>query len=203
VDCSKNGRRKANVGDRRLDDVPDLVVVVSSAVPHLNRVSVGGLAISEIEALVLVGPGDTVIGGDRPLLVLIRIGAIPNLHVVAVGGDTVGDVQAFVTEGNESTAILSPRLPGGPVAILDSHSGTVRVGSGSQALAIGGTWMDDVSRRSGGFGRGGAVGRCGGRGWLASGGRGGAGSRGSGWLGTGGRGRRRRRRVMRGRRGVM
>jgi len=107
-----------------------LVVVVGSAVPHLHPVSIGENAISKVEALVHVGPGDTVIGGIHELLVPVDVGAIPNLHLHPISGGTVGDVQALVTKHSESTVDVGPRLTRRSIAILDSHSSAVIVETG-------------------------------------------------------------------------
>jgi len=54
-----------------LDNIPNLISIVISALPHLNLVSASQAAIRQIEAFMHVGPGDAIVGRNRVLLVLV------------------------------------------------------------------------------------------------------------------------------------
>jgi len=63
----------------KLNDIPDLIVIVCSAVPHLNEVPISSASISEIHTFAFVGPGDTVISRHRELLIGVVSGTTPDL----------------------------------------------------------------------------------------------------------------------------
>ena len=99
----------------RLDDFPDLVVIVGGAVIHLDlkkepfvsftegiisrrkdgwtyRSASGSVPIGKVEAFMLVGPGDAFIGGDGEDLVGVAGEAGVDLHLDAIGGAAASNI---------------------------------------------------------------------------------------------------------------
>jgi hypothetical protein len=109
--------------------VPDLVVVSSGTMPHLNlriypiktttsqterkRTNVtprNDLSISQIQTLVLVSPSNPIIVRQGELLISISRATSPDLHLDTVRGGSVSDVEALVTEDDQLVSTVVPRL---------------------------------------------------------------------------------------------
>jgi len=128
---------------------PDLVVVTSGTMPHLNLVSRNDLSISQVHALMLISPSNPIIARQRELLISISRTTSPDLQLVPVGSRPAGDVEALVPEHDQLVSAVIPRLISKSSARLDNNSSSIRVGRGRQTGIMTLLGADCAKRRSG------------------------------------------------------
>jgi len=102
--------------------------------PDLHNITVGRVAVGEIQATRLLAPPDRV-PRQRPLLVRVARGALPDLQWRPICGRAPCDIQAHVIEhlqgGSGDCPVLHAAPPGG--AIFDDDGRTVRVRCSGEA----------------------------------------------------------------------
>jgi len=113
----------------RVSDVPNLIWIFGSALPHLKDIAVSGGAIGEIRAFAMIGPGETVISCVVPLLILVLAGGIarPDLEFGTVCIDTARDIETFGTKDLNLTVLEAPLLGGGSSARLKGDGSPVSI----------------------------------------------------------------------------
>jgi len=129
-------------GKSTLDDVPDLVVVVIGALPHLGGSPRINIPTGQIQTFALICPRDPLVVGDCKLLVGVPREAGVDLHLDAVCGGAVGDVEALIPENLNSSTGNSPRLRSRPITFLDRNSRIIRITRDSQTFARCQTGLD-------------------------------------------------------------
>jgi len=115
-------------------NVPNLIHVVISALPHLDFSPSNSSTICEIETLALISPCNAVVAGDRELLVCITSIASIDLHKLAILYRAVGDIETFITEDLDVPTSNIPSLAsGGWITNFDINCSVVRITGSGQA----------------------------------------------------------------------
>jgi len=125
-----------------LDDVPDLVVVVIGALPHLDSSPRVNIPIRQIQTFALTRPRDPLIACNCELLVGVPRETGVDLHLDAVRGGAVGDVETLVPENLNSPTGNSPRLRSRPITFLDRNRRVIGVTRDGQTFARRATGLD-------------------------------------------------------------
>jgi len=131
-------------GRSALDDVPDLVVVVIGAFPHLGSSPRVNIPIGQIQTFTLVSPRDPLVASNRKLLVGVPCEASVDLHLDAVGGGAVGDIETLISENLNSSTSNSPRLRSRSITLLDRNGRVIGVTRHGQTFARRATGLDLV-----------------------------------------------------------
>jgi len=140
---------------RALDDVPDLVIIVIGALPHLDSSPRINIPIGQIQALMHVRPRDPIVTSNCKLLVGVPSEAGVDLHLDTVGSGAIGHVKALISENLDRPTSNIPRLRSRPITFLDCNSRVIGVTRGGQTFARRGTGLNLFSLSRGrGAGRG-------------------------------------------------
>jgi len=126
-------------------NVPDLVGVPVGAGPDLRDVAVVHVAVGEIYALAMVGPGEMLVTGIVPVLVGVVVAASPDLELGAIDILAILDVEALVAVDLDvatGTTDKGPLLGSTTNAVGNNDGGTVLV-VGLEALGGVVAWLDE------------------------------------------------------------
>src|SRR5688500_5362044 len=93
-----------------------LLIAAAGAAPQLERGTVGGAHVRDVDALVRLGVDQIAGGGERELLCPGAV-AGPQLHGGAVGGRAAGDVHALAERRDRAVRVERPALRAGAVAV--------------------------------------------------------------------------------------
>jgi len=116
-------------GGSRVPDIPNLIWIFGSALPHLKDIAVSGGAISEIRAFPMISPGETVVGCVIPLLILVLARGIarPDLEFSAICVESVLDIETFGAKDLNLTVLEAPLLGGGTSARLQGDGRPISI----------------------------------------------------------------------------
>lgn len=122
-------------------DIPFLVSISALITPDLNRIAIGKMTATEVQRSAVVGPVEMVVD-PIPLLVLITRITGPNLKFRTVGVDSVCDIETKAPVNGDATTGEFPLLIIGTSTVLNSHFGTVGLGSGGKTFGGAHPWLN-------------------------------------------------------------